>query len=86
MFAQKKQWFDLTFAWIVLRLTICMSQGMDDISGEKVFVNSGTPESPFVVIGITGWFKKREVIWLRSDGKLTGAFSSFCKIQKNYSS
>lgn len=50
MFAHKTQWFDLTFAWIVLRLTKCMSQGMDDTSGEKVFINSGTPESAFAVI------------------------------------
>lgn len=54
MFAHKNQWFDLTFAWIVLRLTICMSQGMDDISGAKVFISSGTPESALMVIGITG--------------------------------
>lgn len=54
MFAHKNERFDLTFAWIVLRLTICMSQGMGDISGEKVVINSGIPESAFVVIGITG--------------------------------
>lgn len=59
-----------------------MSQGIDDMSGEKVFSISGTPESAYVVIGITGWFKKEEVIWLRSEGKLTDAFSSFWKIQE----